>query len=195
MEQEQAPTNEPVVTEDAAAPGAADTAAPSQPNTEELGRLLEDARNKADENWNQVMRLSAELDNLRKRQARELENAHRFALERFVAELLGVWDSLELGHNAALEAGVNVEKLREGNELTLKLLGDVMTKFGVEQLAPQGQPFNPELHQAMSLQPRNDVPPNTVTTVIQKGYTLNGRLVRPAMVMVSQAAGGIDEQA
>lgn len=195
MEQEQAPTNEPVVTEDAAAPGAADTAAPSQPNTEELGRLLEDARNKADENWNQVMRLSAELDNLRKRQARELENAHRFALERFVAELLGVWDSLELGHNAALEAGVNVEKLREGNELTLKLLGDVMTKFGVEQLDPQGQPFNPELHQAMSLQPRNDVPPNTVTTVIQKGYTLNGRLVRPAMVMVSQAAGGIDEQA
>lgn len=195
MEQEQAPTNEPVVTEDAAAPGAADTAAPSQPNTEELGRLLEDARNKADENWNQVMRLSAELDNIRKRQARELENAHRFALERFVAELLGVWDSLELGHNAALEAGVNVEKLREGNELTLKLLGDVMTKFGVEQLDPQGQPFNPEFHQAMSLQPRNDVPPNTVTTVIQKGYTLNGRLVRPAMVMVSQAAGGIDEQA
>jgi molecular chaperone GrpE len=82
-----------------------------------------------------------------------------------------------------------VEKLREGTELTLKMLGDVMGRFGVEQLDPLDQPFDPEYHQAMSMQPRSDVPPNTVVAVVQKGYRLNGRLVRPAMVMVSQAAG------
>ena len=198
MEKEQDPTVEPVAGETAAAPGPAESGdnQPVQADPEELGRLLEDARSKADEHWDQLVRLRAELDNVRKRHARELENAHKFALERFVGELLSVWDSLELGHNAALEEGVNVDKLREGTELTLKLLGDVMVKFGVEQIDPTGQPFNPEFHQAMAMQPRNDVPPNTVTTVIQKGYTLNGRLVRPAMVMVSQAAaGGIDEKA
>jgi molecular chaperone GrpE len=177
----------------AAAPG---EAAAAEPDAEQLGQLLEDARSKADQHWEQVMRLRADLDNLNKRHARELENAHKFALERFVSELLGVWDSLELGHNAALEENVSVEKLREGTELTLKLLRDVMAKFGVEQLDPEGEPFNPDYHQAMSLQPRGDLPPNTVTAVIQKGYTLNGRLVRPAMVMVSQASsGGVDEQA
>lgn len=189
IEEPQAPEQAP---EQAAAPGQA----AAEPDVQELGRLLEDARSKADQHWDQVMRLRADIDNLNKRHARELENAHKFALERFVSELLGVWDSLELGHNAALEANVSVDKLREGTELTLKLLGDVMAKFGVEQLDPEGQPFNPEFHQAMSLQPRSDLPPNTVTTVIQKGYTLNGRLVRPAMVMVSQAAsGGVDERA
>jgi molecular chaperone GrpE len=189
IEEPQAPEQAP---EQAAAPGQA----AAEPDVQELGRLLEDARSKADQHWDQVMRLRADIDNLNKRHARELENAHKFALERFVSELLGVWDSLELGHNAALEANVSVDKLREGTELTLKLLGDVMAKFGVEQLDPEGQPFNPEFHQAMSLQARSDLPPNTVTTVIQKGYTLNGRLVRPAMVMVSHAAsGGVDEQA
>ena len=103
-------------------------------------------------------------------------------------ELLQVRDSLELGCNAAQEASADVDKLREGTELTLKLLGDVMEKFGVGAIDPLDQPFDPEFHQAMSMQPREDVPPNTVVLVIQKGYTLNGRLVRPALVMVSQAA-------
>ena len=83
-----------------------------------------------------------------------------------------------------------MQKLREGTELTLKLLRDVMEKFNVAEVDPEGAPFNPEWHQAMSLQPRDDVPPNTVVTVVQKGYTLNGRLVRPAMVMVSQQSAG-----
>jgi molecular chaperone GrpE len=135
-----------------------------------------------------MMRAHAELENLKRRHQRDLENAHKYALDRFVAELLGVWDSLELGHNAAQDEAADVQKLREGTELTLKMLGDAMAKFGVEQIDPLNQPFNPELHQAMSTQPRADVPPNTVVTVVQKGYTLNGRLVRPAMVMVSQAA-------
>ena len=155
---------------------------------EKLGLLLEDARAKADEHWDQLMRVRAEIDNLRKRQARELENAHKFALERFVNELLPVRDSMEMGLSAAQEESAGVEKLREGAELTLKLMADVMAKFEVVQIDPQGEPFDPELHQAMSMMPRDDVPANTVVAVIQKGYTLNGRLVRPAMVMVSQAA-------
>jgi molecular chaperone GrpE len=156
-------------------------------SAEDLSALLEQARAKADEHYEQMVRAHAELENLKKRHARDLENAHKFALDRFVAELLGVWDSLELGHNAALDEKADIGKLREGTELTLKMLGDVMAKFGVEQIDPIDQPFNPEYHQAMSMQPRDDVPANTVVAVVQKGYTLNARLVRPAMVMVSQA--------
>lgn len=156
---------------------------------EQLGRLLEDARAKADEHWDQVMRARAELDNLKKRHQRELENAHQYGLEKFVGELLGVWDSLELGYNAARE-NHDLDKLLEGTELTLKMLADAMAKFGVEQIDPAGEPFDPELHQAMGMLPREDLPANTVAEVIQKGYRLNGRLVRPALVMVSQAASG-----
>ena len=166
------------------------------PSPEELTLMLEDARNKADEHFDMLVRARAELDNLRKRHERDLENAHKFALERFTNELLPVRDSLELGHNAALDETADVAKLREGTELTLKLLSAAMEKSNIEQINPEGEPFNPELHQAMSMQPREDVEPNTVVTVIQKGYTLNGRLVRPAMVIVSQGASqNIDEQA
>jgi molecular chaperone GrpE len=150
---------------------------------------LEQARAKADEHYEQMMRAHAELENLKRRHERDLENAHKYGLDKFVAELLGVWDSLELGHSAAQDETADVQKLREGTELTLKMLSDAMGKFGVEQIDPINQPFDPELHQAMSMQPRADVPANTVVAVVQKGYRLNGRLVRPAMVMVSQAAG------
>ena len=159
------------------------------PDGEELRLLLEDARAKADEHWDLVLRTNAEMDNLRKRQQRELDAARKFALENFVGELLGVRDSLELGVQAATDPAADVNSLREGSELTLKLLNDVMSKFGVQQIDPQGEPFDPELHQAMSMVPRDDVPPNTVVTVVQRGYTLNGRLIRPAMVMVSQGGG------
>lgn len=161
-----------------------------EPSREELVAMLNEARSKADENWNQLMRARADLENLRRRQEKELENAHKFALERFVEALLPVKDSLELGLSAAVEESAAVEKLREGTELTLKLLRDVMQKFNVTEVDPQGAPFDPRWHQAMSMQPRDDVPPNTVVTVVQKGYTLNGRLVRPAMVMVSQQPQG-----
>jgi molecular chaperone GrpE len=158
-------------------------------SAEDLSQLLEQARAKADEHYEQMMRAHAELENLKRRHERDLENAHKYGLDKFVAELLGVWDSLELGHSAAQDETADVQKLREGTELTLKMLSDAMGKFGVEQIDPINQPFNPELHQAMSMQPRADVPANTVVAVVQKGYRLNGRLVRPAMVMVSQAAG------
>lgn len=155
---------------------------------EDVRLLLEDARAKADEHWDLVLRTNAEMENLRKRQQRELDSARKYALEGFVSELLQVLDSLELGVQASQDPSATVQSLREGSELTLKLLTDVLVKFGVEQVDPEGQPFDPELHQAMSMQPRDDVPPNTVVTVVQRGYTLNGRLVRPAMVMVSQGA-------
>ncbi len=155
---------------------------------EHLSRLLEDARTKADEHWNQVLRARAELENVQRRHAKELEKSHKFALEGFVKELLQVWDSLELGLNAAQGDSPEVRKLREGMELTLKLFSDVMAKFGVEQIAPQpGDPFDHEFQQAMTLQPRDDMEPDHVVQLIQKGYTLNGRLLRPALVIVSQA--------
>ena len=150
--------------------------------------LLEDARARADQDRDQLLRVRAEMENMQRRQAKELENAHKFALDGFVKELLLVRDSLELGYAAATEPDADVAKLREGTELTLKQLGDVMSKFGVERVHPEGEPFNPDFHQAMSVQPRADVPPNTVTAVIQSGYLLNGRLMRPALVMVSQQA-------
>lgn len=168
--------------------GSADSAQPEtdRETPEELRAALETARAEAESHRDQALRMRADAENLKRRHAAELEKAHKFALDGFVRELLQVRDSLELGHNAAMDETADVEKLREGTELTLKLLGDVMDKFGVAVVDPMEQPFDPELHQAMSMQPRSDVPPNTVVAVVQKGYTLNGRLVRPALVMVSQ---------
>ncbi|MCG8428506.1 MAG: nucleotide exchange factor GrpE [Chromatiales bacterium] len=180
---EQSDTEETVTTE------AADSEAAEASSEEDLRSQLEEALNKAEEHRDQLMRVHAEMDNLRKRNERDLENAHKFALERFVNELLPVMDSMELGLSAAQDEKADIAKLREGTELTLKMLTGVMEKFEVVQINPEGEPFNPEFHQAMSMMPRDDVPANTVVTVVQKGYTLNGRLVRPAMVMVSQAAG------
>jgi len=165
-------------------------------NQEDLHLMLEDARNKADEHWNQLLRSKAEFENLQRRHQRELENAHKFALEGFASDILAVRDSMELGLDAANSQAADVKSLREGTELTLKLLSDVMVRHKLVQIDPNGEPFNPEYHQAMSMQPRDDVPPNTVVAVMQKGYTLNDRLIRPAMVLVSQAMPGkIDEQA
>ena len=157
------------------------------PGHAELAGLLEDARGKADEHWDQCLRLQADLENLRKRAERDLANAHKYALERFAAEILPVQDSLEMGLAAFDQENADVGKLREGNELTLQMLGNVLAKFNIIEVNPQDEPFNPEFHQAMSMQPRDDVAPNTVVTVVQKGYLLNDRLVRPAMVIVSQA--------
>ena len=167
-------------------PKAIDESAPEPAEPAQLVALLEDARAKADDHWNQLLRARAEIENLHRRQTRELENAHKFALDGFVRELLQVRDSLELGYDAAHAEGANLDKLREGTELTLKLMADTMAKFGVTAIAPEGQPFNPEFHQAMTMVPSDNLAPNTVVSVVQKGYLLNGRLVRPAMVIVSR---------
>lgn len=163
-----------------------------EPGHEELKLALEDARSKADEHWNQLLRLQAELENTRRRAERDVENAHKYALERFATELLPVKDSLEMGLSAAAGDDEAVAKLREGTELTLKMLGDVMEKFGIREINPVGEPFNPEFHQAMTLQESAEHPENTVLLVMQKGYTLNERLIRPAMVVVSKAPAGGD---
>jgi molecular chaperone GrpE len=154
-------------------------------STDELVKQLDEARAKADEYRDQVLRTQAELENQRKRAERDLENAHKYALEKIANELLGVRDSLELGIDAA-RGEADAEKIREGTELTLKMLVQVMNRFDIEAVDPQGEKFDPELHQAMSMQPSDDYPQNTVISVMQKGYTLNGRLIRPAMVVVSQ---------
>ena len=138
---------------------------------------------KAEENWDRYLRAVAELDNVRKRAARDVEKAHKFALEGFGKELLAVRDTLEMGLAAA--EGASVESLIEGKNATLKLLTSTMQRFGIEEVDPAGEPFDPELHEAISMQPSDDVEPGSVVTVVQKGYTLNGRLLRPAMVIVA----------
>ncbi|HID81896.1 MAG TPA: nucleotide exchange factor GrpE [Chromatiales bacterium] len=147
----------------------------------------EAAEARAEENWDRILRMQAEQENQRKRTQREIENAHKYGIEKFVAELLPVKDSLELGLAAADEEPGETEKIREGMELTLKMLNDVFEKFGIEVVNPEGEKFNPEHHQAMSMQENAELEPNTVMAVMQKGYLLNGRLIRPAMVMVSKA--------
>jgi len=173
------------------APGAqpaAETTAGAQAEAggEDLARMLDDVRSRADQNWEALLRTRAELENLRKRAERDVENAHKYALERFVGDLLPVKDSLELGLAAASEANPEPAKVREGLELTLKMLSNVFEKYGVSEVNPLGEKFDPERHQAMSVQDASGVQPGTVTLVVQKGYLLNQRLVRPAMVMVAR---------
>jgi len=148
---------------------------------------LDEAKTQAAENWDKFMRSQAELDNIMKRTKRDLENAHRYALEKFVNELLPVRDSLEMGLDHAEGEDVDPDKLKEGSELTLKMLAQVMEKFNIVQLDPRGEAFNPELHEAMAMVPSDEVAPNNVLDVIQRGYQLNERLIRPARVVVAKA--------
>jgi len=178
-------SNEEVFSDDASAGQGVGT--DELPDHVELTALLEDARGKADEHWDQVVRLQAEMDNLRKRSGRDLANAHKFALEGFANELLPVRDSLEMGLSAFDVEGAETGSLKEGVELTLQMLSTAMDKAAIKEVNPQDEPFDPDFHQAMSMQERDDVEPNTVVNVVQKGYTLNDRLIRPAMVIVSKA--------
>jgi len=149
--------------------------------------LLEDARNKADEHWNLYMRTQAEMDNLRKRAERDVQNAHKFGIEKLVGELLPVMDSMEMGMAAADSSDEATAKLVEGMALTIKMFADALQKVGITPVDPMGEVFNPEFHQAMSMVENPDAEPNTVMAVMQKGYILNERLVRPAMVVVTKA--------
>ncbi|MCC6303214.1 MAG: nucleotide exchange factor GrpE [Gammaproteobacteria bacterium] len=175
---------------DGSAGGAGPEADKAQGGEEELLLSLQDARAKADEHWNQLLRVRAEMANLQRRSERELENAHKYGLEKFAAELLPVIDGLEMGLAAAGGDNVDPVRLREGMELTLKILTAAADKFGLRAVDPAGERFNPEWHQAMSVQAAPGAEPNTVLAVYQKGYRLNDRLIRPAMVVVSAAGGG-----
>jgi len=156
-----------------------------EPDHVELTALLEDARAKVDDHWDQCLRLQADIENQQKRAERDLSNAHKFALERFANELLPVRDSLEMGLSAFDHE--NTGKHKEGIELTLQMMTNAMEKFGITEINPQDAVFDPEQHQAMSMQEVEGVAPNTVVTVVQKGYLLNDRLIRPAMVVVAKA--------
>lgn len=151
---------------------------------ESIQKQLEEALNKADENYELYMRSQAELENTKRRADKNVENAHKFALEKFSLELLAVKDSLEMGLSAD---DADASKLKEGTELTLKMLTQVLEKFSIYAVDPLGETFDPNLHQAMSMQESADHEPNKVIAVMQKGYLLNDRLLRPAMVMVSKA--------
>ncbi len=162
-----------------------------------LRQQLTTAEKKAEENWEKFLRAQAEMENLRRRMARELENAQKYALEKFAKELLSVVDSLELGLQASVETD-EVEKIREGVELTLKQMLTVLEHFNITPLDPTGEKFDPEFHQAMATEPVKGVEPDTVVKVFQKGYLLNDRLIRPALVVVAKPPEGeqhIDEQA
>ena len=134
-----------------------------------------------------ALRSQAEAQNIKRRAEQDVEKARKYALEQFARELLPVVDNLERALEAASGDNEAIKPIAEGVELTLKNFLDVMSRFNIEQVDPRGEPFDPNLHQAMSMVENNDVEPNSVVAVVQKGYTLNGRLVRPAMVMVSKS--------
>lgn len=136
----------------------------------------------------QLLREQAEMQNVRRRAQRDVESAHKFALEKFATELLSVVDNLERAIGAIDAEDDSQKAVAEGLELTLKTFIDVLTKHSVEPVDPEGQPFDADLHQAVSMVPNTEVEPNTVINVFQKGYTLNGRLIRPAMVVVSTSS-------
>ena len=135
----------------------------------------------------QVLRAHADAQNVRRRSEQDVEKARKFALEKFVADLLPVADNLERAIAAGDPEDETQKAVLEGVALTLKSLQDTLKKYKVEMVDPAGEPFDPQLHQAMTMVPNPDMEPNTVMDVFQKGYTLNGRLVRPAMVVVSSA--------
>ena len=152
---------------------------PAQPVSEQLLEQVAKAND-------QVLRVQAEMQNVRRRAERDVESAHKFALDKFAADLLPVVDNLERALAAIDSEDEGQKSVAEGIELTLKTFMDVLVRFKIEAIDPAGQPFDADLHQAVSMVPNPDLEANTVMDVFQKGYTLNGRLVRPAMVVVSQ---------
>ncbi|MCE2573377.1 nucleotide exchange factor GrpE [Motilimonas eburnea] len=173
-----------------------EVASPEQAKIEELERKLTAAEAKVAEQKDSVIRAAAEVENIRRRTAQDVEKAHKYALDKFAAELLPVIDNMELALSHADHENEELKPMIEGVELTLKAMLSSVEKFGVVAIDPKDAPFDPEKHQAMSMQEIPGVPANTVIAVMQKGYELNGRVIRPAMVMVSKAAASsVDTQA
>ncbi|MEO1916957.1 MAG: nucleotide exchange factor GrpE [Candidatus Thioglobus sp.] len=154
--------------------------------SDDLQTQLEEAQQSAKDNWDKVLRAQAEMENLKRRNAKDLENAHKFALDGFVKALLEVKDSLTMGLKTANEEKATIEHIIEGLEMTDKVFLSTMEKFGVEVINPTDKAFNPEFHEAVTMVPMPDKESNSVLEVVQIGFTLNGRLVRPAMVVVVQ---------
>ena len=163
---------------------AADAPLDSEATEVETKQLL----GKIEELKTEVLRARADVENIRKRAARDVEAAHKYGLERLVGELLPVKDSIDLGLSAAASAS-DVDSLTEGMGLTVKMFDDFLDKLGVSELDPVGQPFDPDFHQAMTVEESTEAAPGTILKVMQKGFLLNDRLVRPALVIVAKGAG------
>ena len=158
----------------------------TEAETGSIEEQLTQARETIKDYWDQMMRLRAEIENNRKRAERDIENAHKYALRQFVEELLPVIDSMEMGHAAAVAENATLESIREGSTLTINMFFQVLEKNGLEQIDPLGEKFDPDRHQAISMVEVEGAEPNTVIEVMQKGFALNDRLVRPAMVVVAR---------
>jgi molecular chaperone GrpE len=172
---------------DEASEAMVDAALLEHPSYIELQNKLTEAEEKANQSWERLLRMQAETENMQRRVERDIANAHKYGQEKFVMELLPIIDNLEraVGHSDNEEGSVG--GVVEGIDLTLKMLYSSLEKFGIQQVNPISQPFNPEFHQAVSTQTDDSVEPGTVLSVLQKGYLLNSRLIRPALVVVSKA--------
>lgn len=160
--------------------------AESQEDNESIEAQLEKAQTTIKDYFDQIIRLRAEMDNNRKRSERDIANAHKFALKNFAENLLPVVDSMEMGQAAASTESASLESIREGSELTMNMLMQVLERNGIQQIDPLGEKFDPDKHQAISMVESTDVEPNSVIEVMQKGFLLNERLIRPAMVVVAK---------
>jgi molecular chaperone GrpE len=190
--------NENEIVEEEAVEGETVEGEDTQSASGDIAAQLEAALEEAAAMKDQYVRAEAEMANLRRRVEKDVENAHKFGQEKLSKELLAVADNLERSILSTQDENVDVNAIKEGVEMTLKGLIDVFGKFNIEQIDPHGEPFDPQLHQAMSMVENPEVEANTVIAVMQKGYSLHGRLIRPAMVMVSKggdAAKKIDETA
>lgn len=153
---------------------------------ETLKQQLEALKQKSDQNYDLALRAKAELDNVRKRSQQDVTNAHKYALERFIPELFPLLDGLDQGLNSMSE-GASLEQMHEGISLSVKMFSDVLSKFGVEVFDPLNQPFDPSKHEAISMQVTSEFAAGIVMAVVQKGYILNNRVLRPARVVVAQS--------
>ena len=159
---------------------------PVDDENESLEEQLQHAQATIKDYWDQVVRMRAEVENNRKRAERDVENAHKYALKNFVDSLLPVIDSMEMGQTAANAENATLESIREGSELTMTMFAQVLERSGLQQINPLGEKFDPEKHQAISMVEVPDTKPNSVIEVMQKGFSLNDRLIRPAMVVVAK---------
>jgi len=187
------------IQQDQQQPQEAETAAEVDPRDERIAQLEAELAQSQTGVRDAQLRAQAEIENIRRRAEMDVEKAHKFALEKFASDLLPIVDSLERGLDLSNSDDESIRPMREGIELTLKMFYDTLKRYNLEAIDPHGQPFNAEHHQAMAMQESADVEPNSVLKVFQKGYQLNGRLLRPAMVVVSKAPSpvspSIDEQA
>jgi len=167
---------------------AAESAPTKQMSTEELQAALEAEQAKSADYWERLLRKEAELQNVRRRAEQGAINARRYALEKFAGELLVVADSFEKALEVSQNENISVAALKEGSELTFKILIDILNKHDIKSLDPTGKAFDPAQHEALTMVPSDDVPPNHVLNVVQKGYTLHGRIIRPAKVIVAKAS-------